>query len=71
MDASACTSNADVRELIVCSRKKIADQWLNLLCSFFPDIDIGIYHSGKKKDGDVIVAVIDSLVKNKFFIDKQ
>ena len=57
--------------LIVCSRKKIADQWLNLLCVFFPDIDIGIYHSSKKKDGDVIVAVIDSLVKNKFFTFKN
>ncbi len=53
--------------LIVCTRKKIADQWFGLLVQLFPRAKIGLYHSDNRMDGDIIVGVIDSLANsNKF-----
>lgn len=65
--AMALISELKLPTLVVCSRKKIVSQWVALLTNYFPNVEIGIYHSDSKKDGDIVVGVIDSLVNTLNF----
>lgn len=54
--------------LVVCPRIKVANQWCDLLSKFFPDVKIGVFHSMRKRDGDIIVGVVDSFANCSNFI---
>ncbi|MEE9571711.1 MAG: DEAD/DEAH box helicase family protein, partial [Candidatus Neomarinimicrobiota bacterium] len=57
--------------LIVCPRIKVANQWYDLLSKLFPNIQVGVFHSMRKIDGDIVVGVIDSFVSCNHFILKD
>ena len=57
--------------LFICPTKKIANQVRQLMIKMFPRLEIGIYHSDIKIDGDIIVGVIDSFANSKEFIFRE
>jgi superfamily II DNA or RNA helicase len=50
------------KTMIVTHTKTILYQWHDLLKEFFPNAKIGIYHGPEHTDGDIVVAVINSLM---------
>lgn len=55
------------KTLIVVPNTKLLEQWVEALEQYFPNLTIGYYYGAKKKNGDVIVGVINSLVVNESF----
>jgi superfamily II DNA or RNA helicase len=53
------------RTLIVTHNSSILNQWVNILTEFFPNSKIGQYYGKKKVYGDIVVAVINSLVADE------
>jgi len=58
------------KTMIVTHTKTILYQWVTLLEEFFPNAKIGIYHGEKRVDGDIVVAVINSLMMDKITFGK-
>jgi len=56
------------KTLIVVHTKGILIQWRDLIVRMFPDTDLGFYYSDKKVDGDIVIALIQSLSKDEFCI---
>lgn len=59
-------SKINKKTLIVVPNTFLLKQWLELLHKYFPDNKIGEYYSKKKKDGDIIVSIINSAILNDF-----
>ncbi len=59
------------KTLIVVPISSLLDQWVDLLTSSFPQLDIGYYWSKKKKDGDIIVIIGQSILTVQFKFDKK
>jgi len=57
--------------LYICPTKKIADQVNKLMTDMFPKLQIGIYHSDNKIDGDIVIGVIDSFALSKNYVFKK
>jgi hypothetical protein len=55
------------KTLIVVPNTKLMDQWVEELTKYFPNLTIGYYYGKGKKNGDVIVGVINSLVNSESF----
>lgn len=54
------------KTLIVVPNTYLLNQWLDLLSKFFPNNTIGQYYGLKKEDGDIVVAIINSLTSDEF-----
>ena len=54
------------KTLIVVHTKGILIQWRKILAQWAPHAKIGFYYGDKKVDGDVVIALIQSLAKDKF-----
>lgn len=58
------------QSLVVCRDTGDCEQWVKTLVALFPELRIGQYHSKIKTDGDIIVAVINTIAKARTFIYK-
>jgi len=54
------------KTLIVVPNTYLLTQWVELLEEFFPNNIIGQYYGKEKKDGDIVVAIINSLINDDF-----
>ena len=54
-------SKINKKTLIIVPTSYLLQQWVNLLEQYFPNNTIGTFYSKAKKDGDIIVAVINSV----------
>jgi type I site-specific restriction endonuclease len=54
------------KTLIVVPNTYLLTQWVELLEEFFPNNKIGQYYGKIKKDGDIVVAIINSLINEEF-----
>jgi superfamily II DNA or RNA helicase len=54
------------KTLIIVPNTYLLKQWLGLLIQYFPDSSIGQYYGKKKQDGDIVVAIINSLTTDIF-----
>jgi hypothetical protein len=54
-----------VKTIIIVHNRTILLQWVKLLQELFPDNKIGQYYGIKKENGDIVVAVINSLLIDK------
>ena len=59
------------KTLIVVPNTYLLDQWYELLLEFTSGVTIGKYYGKEKKDGDIVVAIVNSLTKEYFTIDKK
>ena len=50
------------KTLIICHNRTILFQWYNILLQAYPENNIGLYYGEAKEDGDIVVAVINSLL---------
>lgn len=56
------------KTLIICHNKSIMNQWVKLLHSTYPNNKIGHYYGELHEDGDIVVAIINSLLMDKLYI---
>lgn len=54
------------KTLVVCHNKSILHQWKKIITVMYPNIIIGYYYGGCKTDGDIVLAVINSLTRKTF-----
>jgi superfamily II DNA or RNA helicase len=54
------------KTLIVVPNTYLLTQWVDLLKEFFPNNKIGQYYGKQKEDGDIVVAIINSLINDNF-----
>lgn len=59
-------SRINKKTLIIVPNTYLLKQWVELLTKYFPNNTIGEYYGKKKKDGDIIVGIINSLINDKF-----
>jgi superfamily II DNA or RNA helicase len=55
------------KTLIVCHTISILNQWVQVLKSSYPNNTIARYFGGIKEDGDICVAIINSLLMDKLY----
>jgi superfamily II DNA or RNA helicase len=55
------------KTLIVVPNTYLLDQWVKLLTEYFPTSTIGVLYGKKKKDGDIIVSIINTVADLKEF----
>ena len=60
----------NLKTLIIVPNTYLLNQWVELLSKFFPNNKIGQYYGKKKEDGDIIVAIINSLVNDEYIFDE-
>ncbi len=51
------------RTIVVVPNTYLLQQWRSLLTEFFPGAKIGVYYGKEKKDGDILIAIVNSLCK--------
>jgi hypothetical protein len=56
------------KTLVICHNKSIMHQWVKLLKVSYPNNTIAQYFGGCKEDGDIVVAVVNSLLMDRMFI---
>jgi len=56
-----------LKTLIVVPNTYLLDQWVVLLKQYFPTTTIGVLYGKEKKDGDIIVGIINTLSELKSF----
>ena len=66
--ATAIINALKCRTVIVCHNSSILDQWVKLLSKMFPTLTIGQYYGKVKKNGDIVVGIINSLVADNLAI---
>lgn len=54
------------KTLIIVPNTYLLKQWVELLTKYFPNNTIGEYYGKNKKDGDIIVSIVNSLVNDEF-----
>jgi hypothetical protein len=58
-----------VKTAIIMHSKSILEQWVHVLKTCFQDsIEIGFYYGEKKKDGDVMLIIVNSAGKDEFLV---
>jgi len=53
------------KTLIIVPNTYLLQQWRELLSEFIPTAKIGVYYGKEKKDGDIVVGIVNSLSKEK------
>lgn len=61
-------SKINQKTLIIVPNTYLLKQWVELLTKFFPNNTIGEYYGKTKKNGDIIVSIINSLVNETFIL---
>ncbi len=56
----------NTKTLIIAPNTYLLKQWVELLSKYFPNNKIGEYYGKQKKDGDIIVGIINSLINDEF-----
>jgi superfamily II DNA or RNA helicase len=64
-------SKINKKTLIIVPNTYLLEQWVQLLKQYFPNNTIGVLYCKKKVDGDIIVAIINSVVSCNSFIYKK
>jgi superfamily II DNA or RNA helicase len=59
-------SRINQKALIIVPNTYLLKQWVELLTKYFPENTIGEYYGKTKKNGDIIVSIINSLVNETF-----
>ena len=59
-------SKINQKTLIIVPNTYLLKQWVELLTKYFPNNTIGEYYGKTKKNGDIIVSIINSLVNETF-----
>lgn len=57
-----------LKTLIIVPNTYLLKQWVEILTKYFPNNTIGEYYGKNKKDGDIIVGIINSLVNDEFIL---
>lgn len=60
-----------MKTLIVVPNTYLLDQWVQLLHQYFPTATIGTLYGKEKKDGDIIVGIINTMAELKSFEVKE
>jgi superfamily II DNA or RNA helicase len=58
----------NTKTLIIVPNTYLLKQWVELLQKYFPNNSIGEYYGKNKKDGDIIVSIINSLINEEFIL---
>ncbi len=53
------------KTLIIVPNTYLLEQWYELIQMFFPNVVIGRYYSKYKEDGDIVIAIVNSIVITK------
>lgn len=53
------------KTLIIVPNTYLLEQWVELLTTFFPENTIGRFYSKHKEDGDIVVAIVNSIATTK------
>lgn len=61
-------SKINQKTLIIVPNTYLLKQWVELLTKYFPNNIIGEYYGKVKKNGDIIVSIINSLVNDMFIL---
>ena len=61
-------SKINQKTLIIVPNTYLLKQWVELLTKYFPDNTIGEYYGKIKKNGDIIVSIINSLISESFIL---
>lgn len=56
------------KTLIIVPNTYLLKQWVEILTKYFPNNSIGEYYGKNKKDGDIIVGIINSLISDEFIL---
>lgn len=56
-----------LKTLVVVPNTYLLDQWVNLLQQYFPTCSIGTLYGKQKKDGDIIVGIVNTIAELKEF----
>lgn len=59
-------SKINKKTLIIVPNTYLLKQWVELLKQYFPNNTIGEYYGKNKKDGDIIVSIVNSLINDEF-----
>lgn len=59
------------KTLIIVPNTYLLDQWYEILQEYTTGISIGKYYGKEKKDGDVVIAIINSLTKDNVTFNKK
>lgn len=69
--ATGLIQKLQTKTLIVCHNKTIMYQWIDVLNEGYPNNKIACYFGGEKKFGDIVVGIINSLVKDDLYINSK
>ena len=61
-------SKINQKTLIIVPNTYLLKQWVELLTQYFPENTIGEYYGKTKKNGDIIVSIINSLINETFIL---
>ncbi len=59
------------KTLIIVPNTYLLNQWKELLHEFMPNMKIGVYYGKEKKDGDIVIAIVNSLSKEFIQFKKE
>ncbi len=59
-------SKINKKTLIIVPNTYLLKQWVELLTTYFPENKIGEFYGKNKKNGDIIVSIVNSLVNDEF-----
>jgi superfamily II DNA or RNA helicase len=51
------------KTLIIVPNTYLLHQWRELISEFMPEVNLGVYYGKEKKDGDVVIGIVNSLSK--------
>jgi superfamily II DNA or RNA helicase len=61
-------SRINKKTLIIVPNTYLLKQWVELLTKYFPNNTIGEYYGKNKRDGNIIVGIINSLISDEFIL---
>jgi superfamily II DNA or RNA helicase len=67
--ATALIESLKKKTLIILPGSGMLPDWLALFAEYYPDLKIGQYHGKIKTDGDVVIMIIKSAIKDTFNVD--
>lgn len=59
----------NTKTMVIVPNGYLLNQWVKVLEAVFPDLTIGTYYGKRKRDGDIIVAIINSALKYPSYDD--
>lgn len=59
------------KTLIIVPNTYLLNQWKELLMEFVPGVNLGVYYGKEKKDGDIVIGIVNSLSKDTLQFNKK